>query len=139
MGTDDPKSNHTPSPLTLIKMAARTLSKPYKTGTLISIPDLMDIARRNNIPIPLRGTREEIIEELLKVAYDYGVLENVCKDIIELVDKRYRKLSVLVKGLPEAYELYNWVEKGVKNTRRILGLILESLEESKKTRTENNS
>ncbi len=122
-------AEHRPTLITLIKMAARTLATPAKVGTLITIPDLVEVARRNNIPIAVRGTREWIIEELLKTAYDYGVLDKVCGDLIELVERRYRKLTELTRDLPDSGELYRWVRDGLSNVKRILGTLVDAYRE----------
>jgi hypothetical protein len=115
-------------------MAARVLATPAKTGTLITIPDLAEVARRTGIPLATRGTREWIIEEMLRTAYDYGVLDRVCEELMKLIERRASRLKSLV-GDDEFSELFDWVTRGVEEAQRVLRLLADVYRESKTSST----
>jgi hypothetical protein len=114
-----------PSLILLIKSISKHLSTPYKTGVYISIPDLVAVARSVGIPVVIRDTREWMVEELLKIAVDYGKLVDVVDKLKELIEDKRSQLEELLKLYPLAKPLYTDL---IENTRSTL----EKLEELKR-------
>jgi hypothetical protein len=114
-----------PSLTLLIKSVSKHLSTPYKTGVYISIPDLVAVARSVDIPVVIRDTREWMVEELLKIAVDYGKLVDVVDKLKELIEDKRSQLEELLKLYPLAKPLYTDL---IENTRSTL----EKLEELKR-------
>ena len=114
-----------PSLTLLIKSVSKHLSTPYKTGVYISIPDLVAVARGVDIPVVIRDTREWMVEELLKIAVDYGKLVDVVDKLKELIEDKRSQLEELLKLYPLAKPLYTDL---IENTRSTL----EKLEELKR-------
>jgi hypothetical protein len=114
-----------PSLTLLIKSVSKHLSTPYKTGVYISIPDLVAVARSVGIPVVIRDTREWMVEELLKIAVDYGKLVDVVDKLKELIEDKRSQLEELLKLYPLAKPLYTDL---IENTRSTL----EKLEELKR-------
>ncbi len=114
-----------PSLTLLIKSVSKHLSTPYKTGVYISILDLVAVARSVGIPVVIRDTREWMVEELLKIAVDYGKLVDVVDKLKELIEDKRSQLEELLKLYPLAKPLYTDL---IENTRSTL----EKLEELKR-------
>lgn len=101
-----------------IRKVARRLARPAKAGVYVSIPDLVGIAGRLDVPLPVRQDREWVAEELLKAAHDYGKLRDACREIIELIRKRVTEVEELIKAYPRAGSLLSEALKAAKETIR---------------------
>lgn len=118
-------SEEAPSLTLMVKSVARHLSNPYKTGVYISIPDLVLVARSLDLPIVVRDTREWMIEELMKIAIDYGKLKELVDSLEMLIRGKRRDLEKLLEQYPLAKPLYEEYFDNINKT-------LEKLEELKK-------
>ncbi len=114
-----------PSLTLLIKSISRHLSTPYKTGVYISIPDLITVARSLDIPVVIRDTREWMIEELFKIAVDYGKLGDLVDKLKEIIEDKILQIQELLKQYPLARPLYSDL---IENSRKTI----ERLEELKR-------
>lgn len=99
-------SEEAPSISLLIKSISRHLASPYKAGVYISIPDLVSIARSLDLPVVVRDTREWMVEELLKIAFDYGKLGDIVDKLVELIKIKASTLQELLNMYPQARPLY---------------------------------
>ncbi len=114
-----------PSLTLLIKSVSKHLSTPYKTGVYISIPDLITVARSLDLPVVVRDTREWMVEELFKVAVDYGRLEELVDRLVELIKGKRAQIQELLDQYPLSKPLYTELADNTKKT-------IEKLEELKK-------
>jgi hypothetical protein len=109
----------------MVKAVTRTLTSPAKTGTLITIPDLRRIASRLDLPITIRNDRAWILEELMRIAIDYGKLPELVEELKTLIRVRAERLEELALEYPASRKL---VEEHIESSRRALAL-LEDLKE----------
>lgn len=114
-----------PSLTLLMKSVSRHLSTPYKTGVYISIPDLIKVARNLDLPVVVKDTREWMVEELFKIALDYGKLGELIDSLVELLNNKSSQIQELINQYPLAKPLYTDI---VENTRKTI----EKLKELKK-------
>jgi len=119
------KLEEAPSLTLLIKSVSKHLSTPYKTGVYISIPDLITVARSLDLPVVVRDTREWMVEELFKVAVDYGRLEELVDRLVELIKGKRAQIQELLDQYPLSKPLYTELADNTKKT-------IEKLEELKK-------
>lgn len=100
------KTEEAPSLTILIKSIARTMATPYKTGVYISIVDLIEIAKKTQLPVTIKESREWVLEELLKTAVDYDKMENVIEELKTMIESKINEFKKLLENYPQAANLY---------------------------------
>ncbi|MDM7275848.1 MAG: hypothetical protein P3X22_007045 [Thermoprotei archaeon] len=95
------KTEEAPSLTILIKSIARTMATPYKTGVYISIVDLIEIAKKTQLPVTIKESREWVLEELLKTAVDYDKMENVIEELKTMIESKINEFKNSSKTIPK--------------------------------------
>jgi len=113
-------SKEGPSLHAMIKSAARALSTPARSGTMVTIVDIRRVASELGLPVTLKGDRAWILEELMRTAVDYGKLPELVESLKKLVRTRARRLEELARSYPSGVEL---VEDYIEASRRLESML----------------